>query len=426
MAALLDAKPLVPWCTDVDRYTVDLVQWQSANDLPERRLMVQRIIAMTRRHKRRAQGEDDWDEKTPSLAKRIELSLYSRAASFEEYKDINTLRRRLQSLVSLSYHEAATTKLKRKVPDADVPAPRSIRRKTSSATDAYLCANEDVVRHIYSFLDGREALRHAAVCRKAAQLLPSCVVSLRITVADLAAAFRGQHTTFLLQLPNLETLDVYHPSKTCDDMDNEAALHAWGCSELDIAMDNVGESVVSTLAAALVAGAGKKLRRLRLVSAFTNTCRENAVHALCMALLGGATPLLEDLLLGGNSFSDSGTVDVASLLRAGTLPYLVRLDLRRNYIGESGLKRIMHALGAGTCPKLKYLCMGGNIITDNSVAPVIALLSSTLCPQLRFLGLEDNFISARGVQSIIQAAVSGGMMPKLHKVTNASTTSLAA
>ncbi|GAB9471610.1 hypothetical protein Gpo141_00008814, partial [Globisporangium polare] len=113
-----------------------------------------------------------------------------------------------------------------------------------------------------------------------------------------------------------------------------------------------------------------------------------------------------------------GTVDVAWLLRVGSLPNLNRLDIRRNYIGESGLKRIMAALAAGRCQQLKYLCMGGNIITDNCVAPVVELLSSSLCPQMRFLGLEDNFLSARGVHCIIQAAVAGGMMPKLHHVSS--------
>ncbi|KAF0700552.1 Aste57867_8888 [Aphanomyces stellatus] len=417
----------VMWGVESDRYTLDLIQWQSPNDLPERRLMVQRIIAMTRRHKRRMMlGMDEaWDEKTPSLAKRIELSLYSRAASFEEYKDLNTLRRRLQSLVSLSYHEAASTKCKRKeTMEGHAMCSRNVKPRVATSNAAtpsvFLLHNEDLVRHIYSYLDGKDVLRHTSVSKKAAALLPSCVVTLSLSVEKLALAFELQHTQFLVQLVNLDSLDVFNPKKPCEDKENEIALHAWGCSELDISQTNVGEGVVLDLAAAINQGACSKLRRLRLVSAFTNTCRRNAIHMLCAALQKGSCRLLEDLLLGGNSLSDSGTVDIAALLRSGALPLLVRLDLRRNYIGESGLKRIMQSLGVGHCGKLKYLCMGGNIITDNSVEPVIQLLSSTLCPQLRFLGLEDNFISARGVQSIIEAAVSGGMMPKLHKVTSSA------
>ncbi|CAK5095113.1 unnamed protein product [Aphanomyces euteiches] len=411
-AKLIKREDVNVWA--MDRYTLDLVPWQSPNDLPERRLMVQRIIAMTRRHKRRmvVGMEEAWDEKTPSLAKRIELTLYSRAASFEEYKDLNTLRRRLQSLVSLSFHEAASLKTKRH----DVEDPRRAKkRKIDTVSSVYLIDNEDLVRHIYGYLDGKDVLRHTAVSKKAALLLPTCVLTLSLCVNKLALAFELQQSTFLIQLVNLESLDVSNPKMPyCEANEADIALHAWGCSELDISQDNIGEDVVLELASAIQTGACAKLRRLRLVSAFTNTCRRNAIQSLCASL--NSCPLLEDLLLGGNSFSDSGTVDIAALLRQGALPNLVRLDLRRNYIGESGLKRIMHALGVGHCSKLKYLCMGGNIITDNSVEPVIQLLSSSLCPQLRFLGLEDNFISARGVQSIIEAAVAGGMMPKLHKV----------
>ncbi|KAG9411413.1 tyrosine-protein phosphatase required for protection against superoxide stress (By similarity) [Aphanomyces cochlioides] len=411
-AKLIKREDVNVWA--MDRYTLDLVPWQSPNDLPERRLMVQRIIAMTRRHKRRmvVGMEEAWDEKTPSLAKRIELTLYSRAASFEEYKDLNTLRRRLQSLVSLSFHEAASLKTKRH----DVEDPRRAKKcKIDTVSSVFLIDNEDLVRHIYGYLDGKDVLRHTAVSKKAALLLPTCVLTLSLCVNKLALAFELQRSTFLIQMVNLESLDVSNPKMPyCEANEADIALHAWGCSELDISQDNIGEDVVLELASAIQAGACAKLRRLRLVSAFTNTCRRNAIQALCASL--NSCPLLEDLLLGGNSFSDSGTVDIAALLRQGALPNLVRLDLRRNYIGESGLKRIMHAFGVGHCSKLKYLCMGGNIITDNSVEPVIQLLSSSLCPQLRFLGLEDNFISARGVQSIIEAAVAGGMMPKLHKV----------
>ncbi|GAB9476635.1 hypothetical protein Gpo141_00013696, partial [Globisporangium polare] len=66
-----------------ERYTVDLTHWQSPADLPERRLMVQRIIAMTRNKRLDAGLGGDAipgcaaSDRTPSLAKRIELSLYS-------------------------------------------------------------------------------------------------------------------------------------------------------------------------------------------------------------------------------------------------------------------------------------------------------------------------------------------------------------
>ncbi|RLN57117.1 hypothetical protein BBJ28_00004494 [Nothophytophthora sp. Chile5] len=468
-----------------ERYTADLTHWQSPADLPERRLMVQRIIAMTRSKQRTARNgraDADASARTPSLAKRIELSLYSRAASFHEYRDLNTLRRRLQSLVSLSFHEAAVSRRceadgvrscaasartltavprlgKRKFnlttsarPAFDVPhltikrprgrdamsvyAPASTSSCTSTcsprtttrlnAETPFFLMDETLLRAVFAFLPGVETIRCSGINRFALRVLPSCVATLDVELRQLQRAYSlytRAHPTqpaalLLCQYPNLTRLTVFNTQKPrADQLESGPALHAWGCSELDISHDNAGEEVVQQLAEGLELGAGRRLASLRLVSLFTNTCRGNALHLLCAALVKGACPLLQDLLLGGNGFADVGTVDVAWLLRAGSLPHLSRLDVRRNYIGESGLKRIMAALSAGRCQQLKYLCMGGNIITDNCVAPVVELLASAKCPQMRFLGLEDNFLSARGVHCIIQAAVAGGMMPKLHHVS---------
>ncbi|RAW37492.1 hypothetical protein PC110_g6282 [Phytophthora cactorum] len=434
----------------------------SPADLPERRLMVQRIIAMTR--SKRVETAACADARTPSLAKRIELSLYSRAASFHEYRDLNTLRRRLQSLVSLSFHEAAVSrrraaammsgngpvtavpqlgkrkcramtpfgvsKLTIKRPRAEcIGSTSSCTPRTSAKMNeeaSFFIMDEAVLGLVFAFLPGLETIRGMALNRFARRVLPRCVFTLEVELRQLqlaymlhAAAVPTQPAaTLLCQFPNLTSLTVFNSLKPlCDQQEAGPALHAWGCSELDISHDNAGEEVVQQLAEGIELGACRRLNSLRLVSVFTNTCRGNALHLLCAALVKGSCPNLEDLLLGGNGFSDVGTVDVAWLLKVGSLPKLVRLDIRRNYIGESGLKRIMAALRAGRCQQLKYLCMGGNIITDNCVAPVVELLSGAQCPQMRFLGLEDNFLSARGVQCIIQAAVAGGMMPKLHHVS---------
>ncbi|GMF48809.1 unnamed protein product [Phytophthora fragariaefolia] len=445
-----------------ERYTADLTHWQSPADLPERRLMVQRIIAMTR--SKRGDATACADARTPSLAKRIELSLYSRAASFHEYRDLNTLRRRLQSLVSLSFHEAAVSRRRAAAlmsasgPVTAVPqlgkrkcrsmtpfgvsrltikrpraecigststcTPRTTSRMNEEA--AFFLMDEALLGQVFAFLPGLETVRCMQLNRFARRVLPRCVFTLEVELRQFQLAYElhaaavptQPSATLLCQFPNLTSLTVYNSMKPlCDQQEAGPALHAWGCSELDISHDNAGEEVVQQLAEGIELGACRRLSSLRLVSVFTNTCRGNALHLLCAALVKGSCPDLEDLLLGGNGFSDVGTVDVAWLLKVGSLPKLTRLDIRRNYIGESGLKRIMAALRGGRCQQLKYLCMGGNIITDNCVAPVVELLSSAQCPQMRFLGLEDNFLSARGVQCIIQAAVAGGMMPKLHHVS---------
>ncbi|GMF31876.1 unnamed protein product [Phytophthora lilii] len=419
-----------------ERYTADLTHWQSPADLPERRLMVQRIIAMTR--SKRVDAPACADARTPSLAKRIELSLYSRAASFHEYRDLNTLRRRLQSLVSLSFHEAAVTRRRAaaqmagNAPVTAVPqlgkrkcramtpfgvsrltikrpraecigststcTPRTTARLNEEAP--FFIMDEAVLGLVFAFLPGLETVRCMQLNRFARRVLPRCVFTLEVELRQLqlaytlhAAAVPTQPSaTLLCQYPNLTSLTVYNSMKPlCDQQEAGPALHAWGCSELDISHDNAGEEVVQQLAEGIELGACRRLTCLRLVSVFTNTCRGNALHLLCAALVKGSCPDLEDLLLGGNGFSDVGTVDVAWLLKVGSLPKLARLDIRRNYIGESGLKRIMAALRAGRCQQLKYLCMGGNIITDNCVAPVLpACAMSYFIPPVNYGMIEED------------------------------------
>ncbi|GLE03307.1 hypothetical protein PINS_up012197 [Pythium insidiosum] len=433
--------------------------WQSARDLPERRVMVQRILALTERRSPASLGrrrdrngvpiESAERDQAAALAKRIELSLYSRAGSLDEYKNNATLRRRLQSLVSLSFHEAAAAK------DTSMPplvrsqrlGKRSSSQSSSASSGSAIIKRrrltllqsafrsysnhsgrvlgplaEDCLRAVFSFLDGRETMRLRVLNRFAAEFLPSCVLSLEVQVSKFQLCLaRGSSASTLLKLTSLERLVVYRETNPCAEPtspEQTLALHAWGCAELDVTHDNAGEGVVRHLASAMQAGACSRLKQLQLVSVFTNTSKRNGLQSLCHALRSGCCPDLEDLLLGGNSITDMGAAEVARLLRSRALPRLERLDLRRNYIGEAGLQRIIGALTASTRRPIKYLCMGGNLITDKCVAPLREMLARGVCPQMRFLGLEDNFLSPDGVQTIIQAAVSGGMVPKLHRVSS--------
>ncbi|KAJ0403940.1 hypothetical protein P43SY_009433 [Pythium insidiosum] len=431
--------------------------WQSARDLPERRVMVQRILALTERRNPAGPGrrrdrngvpiESPGRDHAAALAKRIELSLYSRAGSLDEYKNNATLRRRLQSLVSLSFHEAAAAKDtsmpplvrcqrlgKRSSTSSPYAGSAIIKRRRltllQSATRSHSSHSsrilgplgEDCVRAVFSFLDGRETMRLRVLNQFAAEFLPSCVLSLEVEVSKFQGCFvKGSSASTLLKLTSLERLVVFRQSNPCAEptsTEQTLALHAWGCAELDVTHDNVGEGVVRHLASAMQAGACSRLKQLQLVSVFTNTSKRNGLQSLCQALRMGCCPDLEDLLLGGNSITDMGATEISRLLRSRALPRLERLDLRRNYIGETGLQRLVAALTSSSRRPIKYLCMGGNLITDKCVAPLKEMLARGVCPQMRFLGLEDNFLSPDGVQTIIQAAVSGGMVPKLHRVSS--------
>ena len=70
--------------------------WQSDRDVNERRKMIAKIVQLLQQRKPNAPQE--WLNKLPQMAKRLEESLYRSAPSFEAYKDVNTLKQRLQQL----------------------------------------------------------------------------------------------------------------------------------------------------------------------------------------------------------------------------------------------------------------------------------------------------------------------------------------
>nr|CCA19031.1 conserved hypothetical protein [Albugo laibachii Nc14] len=397
-------------------YTSDLKHWQSEADLPQRRLMVQRVIAMTRINTNQRTGLPSG--RTPSLAKRIELSLYSRAASFEEYSDLNSLRRRLQSLVCSSFREAAAAKRKqfrkavRNLGKRKEFQPRKAfslckKRRTSistgesaqvSSTQSLFALHEDLLSGIFSYLSGVETIQCMEVCQYAAEVLPQCVYSLDVEIHQLQQAFTLHSTDILTQFSNLTRLNVYNCDRTIE------AIGGNGFdSDSNSKRELVSEIIVLQLAEALERGGGRMLTELGLISAFNNTYQLNASHALCRVLTLGSCPQLENLLLSGNNISDFGTVDIAWLLNSGALPHLVRLDVERNFIGEIGVKRIMNALSGKRYDQLRSLNLGENIISDNCVPSIVKVLSCGSCPRMKFLGLEDNFLSAIGVEAIVQA-----------------------
>ena len=62
----------------------------------DRRAMIAKIVALLQQRKPNAPQE--WLEKLPQMAKRLEESLYRTASSFDTYNDGSTLKSRLQQL----------------------------------------------------------------------------------------------------------------------------------------------------------------------------------------------------------------------------------------------------------------------------------------------------------------------------------------
>mmetsp|Transcript_7569 Transcript_7569/g.10469 ORF Transcript_7569/g.10469 Transcript_7569/m.10469 type:complete len:207 (-) Transcript_7569:167-787(-) len=70
--------------------------WQSDRYVEGRRRMIAQVVHLLRQRKRNAPQE--WLNKLPQMAKRLEELLYRSAPSFDSYNDVNTLKQRLQQL----------------------------------------------------------------------------------------------------------------------------------------------------------------------------------------------------------------------------------------------------------------------------------------------------------------------------------------
>jgi len=71
-------------------------EWRSDQDLQTRMIMIGKITHLI--HKRKPSPPQRWLKKIPQMAKRLELSLYRSARSFQEYSDESSLKQRLQKL----------------------------------------------------------------------------------------------------------------------------------------------------------------------------------------------------------------------------------------------------------------------------------------------------------------------------------------
>jgi len=70
--------------------------WHTAEHAPQRSEMNRRIVTLLQQ--RRPDATQEWSQKLPQMAKRLEEALYSEAQTFEMYYNFNTLKNRLQQL----------------------------------------------------------------------------------------------------------------------------------------------------------------------------------------------------------------------------------------------------------------------------------------------------------------------------------------
>ncbi|RHY30445.1 hypothetical protein DYB32_006153 [Aphanomyces invadans] len=352
------------------------------------------------------------DARLPSLVRRLELALYLRAASLEEYLNEKSLQRRVQHLIVSLHHQSVLhfsaqevtfrmPSLKRRAAtaSAEETSVEVSAKKPRKSTDPplhpecvlFLGNQEHVLGHVFSFLDGIDVVRCMSLNRFAASFLPRNVRYLSLSWHQLAAVLGQQRLQRFQQLERLAVappLPLFHPTSTPPTLSNEL--------------------VVVQLAAALPSRA---LKQLILSNVYIHTDDVNATSALCSALLSCTS--LTHLSLAGNAIGDSGMAAVTAMLPS--LPALVHLDLRRNYIGESGMHAFARMLQTGSHPlRLHTLLLGSNIAA-RSVCNVAAGVGHRRLQHLRVLGLEDNFVDLAGVEALAQV-LRQGVCPVLQEL----------
>ncbi|KAF0692008.1 Aste57867_16850 [Aphanomyces stellatus] len=392
--------------------------WQSNGDIPTRRTMIHKLLWVFQ-HKQQAMQRmlssvvdlnNDasstplMDARLPSLVRRLELALYLRAASMAEYLNEQSLQRRVQHLIVSLHHQAIVSHQdvafhmraspQRTTPRADDRQPAKKARRMTTRPPAtsilFLGNQEQVVAHVFAFVDGPDVVRCLGLNRFAAAFLVSNVRYLTLSWAQCTHLV---DTASLARFARLERLVVRPPPPS-----SSPHIHTRHIA-------HANEAHVRRLAAMLPS----TLERLDLTNTYIHTDDVNATQALCHTLADRCRRLTH-LALAGNALGDAGMAIVASSVLH--LPALVSLDLRRNYIGEGG----MHALAAAVVAPLalETLLLGSNIAA-HAVSALAAAVATRRLQRLRVFGLEDNFIDLKGVEALA-AALQQGVCPALHEL----------
>lgn len=313
------------------------------------------------------------DAKISYIARRAELALYSQAFSAMEYRNVQTLSRRLHSLVvklhlnnlAVKEDEAFAVEevqiqalFARKAQNAmvhsrkrrrGVPERASAKRQRCGASGAlvsqatvggssllFFDGNDDLLQHVSSFLASRDILRCSATSSTANQIFPGFVASIHVTPQALNMLSFENRALLFSKYCNLESFTLQGcPSHAQQfDFQNEAKF---------ISRNVVVRTLLASLSVALL----PKLKSFGLNYAYTEGLQDRITAQVASVLLASSDrfPRLQELSLLGNCISDDGAVALCDAL---TLPVgpaaaaaershsLCELHLEQNFIGERG------------------------------------------------------------------------------------------
>lgn len=345
------------------------------------------------------------------IARLLELALYRRGNSLNEYVTGNTLEKRLEYLALVGYpcntKENSIVGSKRCRENVNVHADVWTKKQKMEPKVPFLLNDQmDVVANIVQFLNGTEAIRLTAINHAARKVLPKYIRDLAITPSQLTLAYQiSPHGGILSELTELRTLlisthvDQDRMDLSRQDRNFHTPIFTSKGNHSNYCSSNAhAESSIIQLAKSF--HHYQKLETLSIVSVFFNSIRHNGVQAIVDSFLSKSCPNLKSLSLAGNGIGDTGTIAISTLIAKNVCPNLSHLDLRNNYIGEKGIVFLSKSIQSiSQLPHLQDLCLGGNIIT--SIACTHLSKSMPHIPNLEYLGLDSNYIDATGVISLV-------------------------
>ncbi|KAE8966738.1 hypothetical protein PR003_g29936 [Phytophthora rubi] len=322
--------------------------WHATIDLSARRSVLLHILLLLKAK------YGTVDAKISYIGRRAELALYSQAFSAWEYRNPQTLSRRLHSLVvklhlnNLAVREETAFAMeqaqifevavsrKRKCSAVDVSVVDKRARYESveavaTASPLFFDGNRDLLQHVCSFLAAPDVIQCAATCSQAASQLPAFVTSIEVTTVAMSKLEATVRASFFGRFPNLESFALTGRMQAQQfNFQDEKTL---------VARNVLVRSVLQALSNAEL----PKLATFSLNFCYSEGLKDHVTSQVANVLVGPDSrfPRLQTLSLVGNCISDDAVMD---LYDAVALPRdalaneskLALLDLSQNFIGERG------------------------------------------------------------------------------------------
>ncbi|RLN47485.1 hypothetical protein BBJ29_000591 [Phytophthora kernoviae] len=328
--------------------------WHASIDLAARRTVLLHILMLLKSKYGRV------DSKISYIGRRAELALYSQAFSAWEYRNPQTLSRRLHSLViklhlnnlaavedaafadlqtQLFAGEVASRKRKCSAVGDKTPTGKRARfdlvvpatTNAQSSSSLFFDGNCDLLQHVCSFLSAPDVMRCATTCSQASSQLPTFVTSIEVTTMALLKLSVANRASFFKRFDNLESFSL--TGRTHAEQFNFQ-------DEQTLVSRNV---LVRSLLQALGNAEIPKLSVFSLNFCYSMGLKDQITRQVANVLAGPSSrfPRLHTLSLVGNCISDDGIMDLYDAIAlprddtTGT-SRLALLDMSQNFIGERG------------------------------------------------------------------------------------------